>query len=59
LTDLVIQPGFADLVDVDIIRLLEDDDLRTRYGAEDPDREAWARERVPVYQVCGDIEESA
>jgi hypothetical protein len=58
LADLVVEPGFADLLDEEDVGLLVDPDLVARDLAEDAYRHAGAWERMPPDEVIGDAEQS-
>ena len=54
LADLVIKTCLADLVNVDLVRLLQDLDLVASDWSEDADCKARAREGVALYEVVRD-----
>jgi hypothetical protein len=59
LRDLIVQPGFANLFDKDLVGVLSDRDLGTSDLSQDTDRESRSGERVSHDQVFGNLEESS
>ena len=58
LTDLVVEAGITDLLNVDLVCLLEDLDLIARDGSKNTDSKTRSGEGMPLDQVIGNGEKT-